>query len=461
MSAADDARMDDLDLAASSSGAELLSDVYAALTRYVVLPSPEAADAVTLWIAATHCLPAFEHATRLSIRSPVKRCGKSRLMELLGALAYNPLSTTNISVPALFRIIDAAGEKPPTLLLDEADRLFGSARRDEDNRDLIALLNNGFRAGSPTWRCVGPAQVPTPFSNYAMAAVAGIGHQPDTIEDRAVCITMRRRAPTEHVAKLRLRTDLGALRELQTRLSAWAEQHSAELARIPGEMPDLEDRAHDAWEPLVAVADAAGGDWPERARRAALALSGAAKDEDADRSPSLRLLADIREIFTEMTVSFLPSNELVNRLRRIDDAPWRDEDLTTLKLSKQLREYGIRPGRNTAGTTRGYRKDDFADAFARYLSADPSEPVRPVSLPSDLGELSDGFGVSDGSTRQTESTRQALTWESDGLTGSDGSPDGNGNREPVPTVPITRSNGFGGGIGRDRHAVRSELAGAR
>jgi hypothetical protein len=65
------------------AGGDLLNDLHAALTKYVILPTPEAADAVTLWIAATHTLPAFQHAPRLAIKSPEKRCGKSRLLDVI------------------------------------------------------------------------------------------------------------------------------------------------------------------------------------------------------------------------------------------------------------------------------------------------------------------------------------------------------------------------------------------
>ena len=63
--------------------------------------------------------------------------------------------------------------------------------------------------------------------------------------------------------------------------------------------PDMpvEDRAADVWEPLIAVADQAGGAWPERARGACLTLTGKAEADDAERSVSLRLLADLRTVF--------------------------------------------------------------------------------------------------------------------------------------------------------------------
>jgi hypothetical protein len=448
--------LESIDALNPADGAAVLDETHATLRKYVAFPSVEAGHAVTLWVAATHALPAFDHATRLVLRSPVKRCGKSRLMELLEALAYDPLATTNISVPSLFRIIDAAGERPPTLLLDEADRLFGSARKDEDNGDLIALLNNGFRRGRPTYRCVGPAQTPTPFSNYAMAAIAGIGRQPDTVEDRAVCVTMRRRGAGEHVSKFRQRRDLPHMYELRARLTAWAEAKADALAREPSNMPDgLEDRAEDAWEPLILVADAAGGEWPERARKAAVALTTDSAEADSESSFALRLLADIREIFSGMTVGFLPSNELLTRLRRIDDAPWRDVDLTTRKLSDYLREFGVKPRRNAQGTTRGYRLEDFTDAFGRYLAGGTSGSVRTVNMASDQAERTDAFAASDAwnrqtsvapeasdaLNRQTESNRQALARDFDALTGSDAPPEANGNGKPRPLSVVADSNG--------------------
>lgn len=78
-------------------GSQLLDRLRAALTRYVILPTPEAADAVTLWIAATHAQPAWVHAPRLVICGPEKRCGKSRLLDIVEATCHNPFITVNSS----------------------------------------------------------------------------------------------------------------------------------------------------------------------------------------------------------------------------------------------------------------------------------------------------------------------------------------------------------------------------
>jgi Protein of unknown function (DUF3631) len=415
-------------------GPALLDDLRRTLTKYVVLSSPEAVDATVLWIAVTHGLPAFEHATRLCINSPVKRCGKSRLLELIKELAHNTVPTTNISVPALFRLIDKA-DVPPTLLLDEADRLFGSAKKDEENRDLIAILNNGFRDGSPTYRCVGPTQIPTPFSNYAMAALAGIGRKPDTIEDRSVCITMRRRMPGENVAKFRLSTDVPALRVIRDRLADWVASAMDVLSIPVTSIPDgLEDRAEDAWEPMLAVADAAGGSWPTRARTAALKLTREASTEDEEQSFETRILADVRGIFADRgDTTFIPTADLLTQLRKLEESPWADDNLTSRGLADWLRKFGVKSKRNTAGTARGYRLRDLQDSFGQYL---PSEPSKASETQAEQEERSDASESSDGLTRQNEISRQGefpvqrvnLT----GLTVLTDTPDG---RSPlVPTL---------------------------
>jgi hypothetical protein len=412
-----------IDRITGANGAELLGEIRATFNRFVVLPSEHAVVAVVLWTVATHALSAFEHATRLAIHSATKRCGKSRLLEVLNELVHHALATTDASVAALFRIIEAAGDRPPTLLLDEADRLFGSARADDDNRDLIKLLNNGFRQGSPTWRCVGPQQTPTPFGNYSMAAVAGIGRLPDTIEDRAVNITMRRRSLGETVSKFRLKTDVPALRELHGRIGAWVDANLPALEKPVSDIPsELEDRAEDAWEPLLAVADAAGGEWPKLARAAAVALSKQAAEDESE-SLHVRLLHDVQNIFASMPhVGFLSTTLLLGELRKVDEAPWHDVELTSRKLASWMKDFEIKPRHNTAKTERGYHLEDLLDAFARYpQSGDASGSVQPVRRPETLAYSPDGSNSPDGSTSPDAPTRPATPPGNAGLDGSDGS----------------------------------------
>jgi len=384
--------------AAILNGAALLNTVRNTIERYVILPSEDAFIAVVLWVAATHAVDRFDHATRLAIHSPLKRCGKSRLMEVLAPLSHEAMQTTSVSAPALYRTIESAGERPPTLFLDEADQIFGSARKDEQNADLVAALNNGFRQGSPTYRCVGPKHTVQKFSTFAFAAIAGIGRLPATIEDRAINITMRRRLASEEVAKFRLRTDLPLVEELGKTLASWVS--SAQLADEPPVPDSLEDRAADAWEPLLAIADAAGGEWPERARRAAVHLSRETADDAADQSLDVRLLADIRQVLGDST--FPSTSHALARLCAIEDAPWAEQGLSGRRLAMRLSEFGVKPRRNPSGTERGYHAGDLADPFSRYLTSEPSETSE---KPPEQGRLVDTSESSDGSTCQNDAIR--------------------------------------------------------
>lgn len=385
---------------APAGGAELLDEVAEAIRRYCILPSPQALNAVVLWVACTHMTPAFEYAPRLVARSPEKRSGKSRLLEVVDALAYEPLRAVNATVSYIFRSLD--GDRPPTLLLDEADTIFGSKKVAENNEDLRGLLNAGFQRGLTFGRTVGPQHTPTEFQTFAMAALAGIGAMPDTIEDRAVVVVMRRRKASETVAPYRTRRDRPHLVELADQLADWAASViDSATGYEPGSM-GVEDRAADVWEPLITVADMAGGRWPALAREAAAFMVSAAEAESEDSSLNIKLLADIKSVFDIEGAEFLPSAKVCELLRGIEESPWSQFDLNPSRLSHRLREYGITTGRNTTGTARGYRRIDLLDCWERYLpSGNPSEPVktRPHApdqqQPSDASLTSDGLNPSD------------------------------------------------------------------
>jgi hypothetical protein len=328
-----------------------------ALVRYVVMPSPEATDAVTLWIAATHVQPALYTAPRLVISSPEKRCGKSRLLDVIEGLCHDPLMAFNATYAAIVRSIDA--DDPPTLLFDEADAIWpvaGSSGGGAEN--LRAMLNAGFNRGRPVIRCsgAGSSQTVVRLPSFAMAALAGIGYTiPDTITDRAVNIRMRRRASHESADPLRS-ADMPALQGIGSGLGAWLGAHLTELSTAKPVMT-LTDRAADVWEPLMAVADLAGGRWPYDARIAAMTLHEAYTTAEDASGPGA-LLSAIRDAFAGQTR--VSTADLVSATGAVDGAA----------LASVLRAYGIAPRTlrlPTGARLKGYVLDDFADTFDRYL----------------------------------------------------------------------------------------------
>jgi hypothetical protein len=363
-------------------GAGLLGELHAALCRYVVLPSAEAADAVTLWVAATHAQPAWEHAPRLAVVSPLKRCGKSRLLDVVAETCHAPLITVNATIAAVVRSI---GEDPPTLLVDEADALWGSKRQADQNEDLRGLLNAGHQRNRPMLRWDVTARTLDRLDTFAMALLAAIGELPDTIMDRAVVVRMRRRAPGEQVQPYRTRRDAPPLNQLRDRLTEWVRAHLDALRQATPPMP-LEDRAADTWEPLIAVADLAGGDWPDRARTAATLMTAAEALQEEDTSAGVRLLGDLRAVFGDSDAFY--STTILDRLHKLEDAPWGDwygRPLSTRELAKLLRPYQVRSKsvreHGTGASLKGYARADLHDAWQRYV-----HPAPQATHPTQEGE---------------------------------------------------------------------------
>ncbi|MGF6944079.1 DUF3631 domain-containing protein, partial [Streptomyces auratus] len=326
---------------APNAGELLLNEVRDAIGKYVILPDAHAMTGVVLWIAATHAVPVWAHAPRLVIRAPEKRCGKSRLLDLAEATCHDPLLTVNASPSAVYRSIGMKTKNPPTILLDEADTIFGP--KAGENEDLRGLLNAGHQRNRPALRYNAANSSVERIQTFAMAALAGIGAMPDTIEDRAVVIRMRRRAPGESVAPYRTRRDGPALDNLRKRLNQWVVAHHDHLGTATPDMP-VEDRAADTWEPLLAIADLAGGDWPEIGREACVTLTET-RDANAQTTLQTRLLTDCRTAFGDAEA--LPTSVLLDRLKDDPEAPWATysnplQGLTAMKLGFLLRDFDIR-----------------------------------------------------------------------------------------------------------------------
>jgi hypothetical protein len=433
-------------------GARLLGELRAAFTRYVVFPSPQAADAVTLWTAATHAQPAWEHAPRLAVVSPLKRCGKSRLLDVVAETCHAPLITINATIAAVVRSI---GADPPTLLVDEADTLWGTRKQADANEDLRGLLNAGHQRNRPMLRWDVTSRTAEQLDTFAMALLAAIGELPDTIMDRAVVVRMRRRAPGEQVDPYRTRRDAPPLNGLRERLSAWARAHLRELQHATPAMP-LEDRAADTWEPLIAIADLAQGDWPARARHAAQAMTAAEVQHEEDTAASVRLLADLREVFG--AAEALYTTTILEALHKLEDAPWPDwygHPLTTRDLAKLLRPYDIRSKsvreHGTGPSLKGYARADLHDAWQRYTPPTPqaTHPPHDTEPPAQttLEHVSDSEPPSDTSdtyrrdvahvSEEPEASAIGLSWDVSHVANVADTPNANGDgwRYDQPLAP--------------------------
>ena len=358
--------------------AEVMDRVRAFLCDYMVFPHDEQATIIALWVTHTWVIEAFTFSPYLNIGSPVKRCGKSTLLECLKLLTNKPWAVVTPSPAVLFRKIEL---DCPTLLLDEVDTIFSSFKGDDGKEELRAVLNSGFQRGVKVARCVGPTHTLAEFSVFCAKALAGIGKLPDTVADRSIPIVLARKPAGQIVAKFRWRDVAPKAKEISEALAAWA-QRAEVIPLLSDARPDspqgLSDRAADISEPLLALADMAGGDWPDAARVALVKLCGETSTED-DNLPAKLLLA-CREIFAASGTDRLSSVELLKALvAREDDAPWAvwwESDLKQDKtqapasrLARLLKPFEIKPRamKDKGETVRGYFLESFEDAFVRYL----------------------------------------------------------------------------------------------
>jgi len=354
--------------------AEALASVEQLLRRYVVLARSEAMVAVVLWIAHTHALGYAEATPYLAISSPEKQSGKTRLLECLALLAHDCSGiVVTPTASTIYRTLEATPDA--ALLLDELDAVF----RDHSDKyeEVRAVINAGHRRGATVPRNVpGPKQswVVKQFPVFGPKALAGIGKLPDTVTDRAIPIRMLKRKRSEPVEKLRMRIVRDEAAALVAALvAALSAQPPAFEADLP---PELPDRAADAWEPLFAIADAAGGVWPTRARLAALVLQASREQDD---SLGLRLLADVRLVFDKRRVERIFSEDLIRALQADEEGPWASErvPLTPHRLARLLHPFEITSKQLRIGTRslKGYERAVFVDSWERYLPGDPSSPL--------------------------------------------------------------------------------------
>ena len=261
------------------NGSALLEKLAAFVRRYVVL-SDEQATIIALWVVHTHAFDAADATPYLNVFSAEKRSGKTRLLEVLSLLAARSWLTGRVTAAVLVRKVAA---ETPTLLLDESDAAFKGDR--EYAEALRGILNAGFRRGGVTSLCVGQGANLSyrDFPVFGPKAIAGIGKLPDTIADRSVPIELRRRRAGEGVARFRVRKAEREGLSLRDAATAWAEANIERLSSAEPQLPDeLDDRAQDIIEPLLAIADEVGGEWPERAREAAVKLLSGEEREGTD-----------------------------------------------------------------------------------------------------------------------------------------------------------------------------------
>ncbi len=354
------------------AGHEVLDAVCGFVSRFSAFPSEHCAPTLALWYAHTHAVDQFYVTPRLILDSAEPGSGKTRVLEVAQYLVAAPEMTISATTAALFRLVSMG---PITILFDEVDALFNQAGG--ANEDLRGLLNAGYKRSATIARCVGDTKTMKVqrFPVYAPAALAGIaGAMPATITTRAITIHMRRRRADEPVEPFRERQVARDAQPIREELAAWIGATGSRLGDAQPEMPDgVTDRPAEIWEPLLAIADTAGGHWPHTARGACRHFVLHAGPQIT--SPGVRLLTDLRHVFTSSGVDRMTTVDILAALIELEEAPWADlhgKPLDARRLGRELGKYGVRSKdiKTDGRAIKGYRADGddgLADAWSRYL----------------------------------------------------------------------------------------------
>lgn len=345
------------------NGAGLMTNLVAALQRYIELPDDDA-WLIALWIVHTHAMSTSRFSPLLVIVSPEYGCGKSALLALLQRLCFKALRTGKVTFAQALKL---TRDHQPTLILDEAKALLESASfipffiagHDRKSAGIIADHKKSLEVAE----------------TFVPKAVGLVGEPPEALLERSVRIALQRLVEDKPAVPVpdkaeRLNDDMTAL---SAQIGRWVFDHLLDLKAVPiKRLPFGSPRVSDTFSPLLAIARVAG---PEIEARAMQAVRQSVACNEV-KSSGMLLLENLKEVLaTTLTGTFLKTSDLLSALNAEGKEDWgwttynRGKPLDALYLSKLLRPYNVIPGKSGGGTDRGYRRADLEDAIRRYVSS--------------------------------------------------------------------------------------------
>ena len=395
------------------NGAQVLNAVLAQLQAHVIADI-ETLHMASLWVCMTWFTEVATVLPLAVITAPEKGCGKTTLLTAMSKMARRPMQVAGTTAAFLFRVIEL---EAPTLFIDETDTFM------RDNEELRGLINSGHtRESAFIGRVVGDNHEPKLFSTWCAKALSGIGHLPETIESRAIILKMRRKLKGETALNVR-HTPKEAFTLIKRQLARWADDNAGAFSELHPIMSGLSNRDADNYEPLLAIAQLAGGDWVKHIEQACIKLMEHASD---NQSIGVELLEACRDAFDTLKLDKIFTHELMEYLLKDEEAVFatynRGRPMTPRQVAKKLAGYEIKSKTVRRGyeIKKGYERGQFLEAWTVYLEGDnlPQNATKNDFLPSE-GILSvttlqttprAGLGVTDSNfqsvTRNTNVTRK-------------------------------------------------------
>ncbi len=356
--------------------AYILDQIIGELKKYIILPEG-AYTLIAVWILHTYVYDAFDVSPYLMLTSPEMRCGKTTVMRFLKKTCYRALPAANISPAVIYRMIKICGG---TFLFDEADT---KVKHNEETNNILNAGHEKEMAWVMRTNKANDSFTPEIFPCFCPKAIACIGKMARTLVDRSIKISMQRKAPGQKIERMRKFNG----NEIKRKAARWAQDNFDKLKDAEPDMPEnLDDRAQDNWEPLVAICDLAQDSrWPTEIRMAASLLL----DVEPDVSLNTELLADVRKIIDDLQIDRISLADVTKELSKLEDTPWAEwsergrpaKPIGKRRVSDMLGGFQVHPKTirlDSIKTAKGYLRKDLEIAFARYLS-EPIDPICPLN----------------------------------------------------------------------------------
>jgi hypothetical protein len=321
-------------------GRDLLNRIETLFSDHVIFRDARIPTLLGVWTLGTYFFKVFRFYGYLWVNSPVKRCGKSLVLDILSLVCFNSTPRlVNPSEASVFREVDS---NDATLIIDEVESLSNG---DKDQKsELISLINSGFQKGSQASRVEtkGKEFVVVYFNAYGPKVMAGIKSVTDTIEDRSFKIPMARKIKTETVKRFNLRVLDSKIESIKQDCFIWSLRHADDVSEVYQGMTDVpgtesfDDRLKDILEPLVsigAVIDAEGGSKDAPMVRTLIGLArdlGQGRDNQEALSESIPAVVNVMQrIIDGVNERFVSADDLFSKFHE-------DEDLAFIESKKAL-----------------------------------------------------------------------------------------------------------------------------
>jgi hypothetical protein len=332
----------------------ILTKIENYIERFVVLPHEHQSMVLSTWVIHTWAFDSARTTPYLYVHSPEKQSGKSLLLDVLSTIVQNPMATIDATGPVIFRAIE---QFEPTLMFDEVDAVWHGAK----NEGLRGILNGGYKRGGKVYRLkTGEVEA---YNTFCPKLLAGIhnGYLPDTLVDRCIPITMRRKPVGEGVEPFMPQELEEACEALMEEIVEWVAKHEDSLREYRQHpVEGLSDRGAEISWPLIAIANEFG--IKDEIEAAIIHMVDEYHEMNDETDQMLELVHAIASLFEEAGRPKLHTREL------LDGLGMDEGRAAAMELSDYLAKYEIAPYKVRIGTAvlQGYTLDQFDQLFGMH-----------------------------------------------------------------------------------------------